>query len=306
MGNDGRIRVHSSDGRLHCVTDSGEAAFSPVEVGEPLGWASPVVDRDNNTLVCAYGGGLLKIDPSGGRRGTPFFRSRQKFDCTGSVRDGVFYVGAEDGFIYAIRLEGSRGKNLWDHTAGRGKTDWFINSAPAQGPDGVLIVAGRDEYLYALGTDGARLWRLHLRGQMLASPVVDAGGDVYVGVSLEKLGRHGSGKLICINGESQRVRWEYHARASIESTPVIGSDGIIYFGDNAGTIHAVAPDGQTVWREDVGSPVRSAGAIAPERHLVFGTDDGSLVTLVCSSESVAPDGWPKYMGTPQNTAAAPG
>ena len=39
-------------------------------------------------------------------------------------------VGAEDGFVYAIALDGARGKNHWDHLADKGKTDWFINASP--------------------------------------------------------------------------------------------------------------------------------------------------------------------------------
>ena len=33
-------------------------------------------------------------------------------------------------------IMGRRGKNVWDHIAGHGKTDWFINSSPALLPDG--------------------------------------------------------------------------------------------------------------------------------------------------------------------------
>lgn len=298
LGGDGRLRVHTSDGKLHCVSNTGEQVWAPVDVGEPLGWASPVVDdEEHNTWVSSYTGGLIKIDAGGMRKKRPYFYSRQKFDSTGLIHQNVLYVGAEDGFVYAVELQGSRGSNRWDPLADEGKTGWFVNSAPALTPDSSIIVAGRDEYLYAFDLQGKQLWKIHLRGQMLASPVVDAKGDIYVGVTLLKSGQPARGKLVCINGSSHRVRWEYKAEGAVESTPVIGDDETVYFGDNEGKVHAVGFDGQSRWVQDVGSPVRSAGTIPAKNRLLFGLDKGTLVALVCSSQGLAGQGWPKYMGS---------
>ena len=296
LGTDGRIRVHSGDGQLHCVGDTGEPAFSPVSVGQPLDWASPVVDENCNTWVCSYTGGLIKIDPGGTRSARPFFRSRQKFDSTGLVRGNVFYVGAEDGFVYAIDISGSKGRNSFNHVAGQGKTDWFINSSPALSPEGTIVVAGRDEYLYGFGRDGKRAWRLHIRGQILASPIVDAEGNVFAGVCLVRKNKQTEGKLVCVDANSHRIRWEYQARGAVECTPVLGDDGLVYFGDNSGTVHALDPAGQRRFSVNVGSAVRSAGTIPSPNRVVFGLDNGSLVALACASKALAASGWPKYMG----------
>jgi len=295
VGSDDRIRVHAGDGVLHCVNDAGEQEFAPVALEEPLGWASPVVDENGNTFICNYSGGLVKVDPSGGKNTRPHFRSRQKFDSTGLIRHNVFYVGAEDGFVYAIDLEKKRPKNIWDPLEDKGKTEWFINSSPAVGPRGEIIVAGRDEYLYSFKSDGSLNWKLHLRGQMLASPIVDANGDIYVGISLLVRGEEPTGKLVCVSGDSHKVRWEFRAEGPIESTPVLGNDGVIYIGDNAGHIHALNEKGGIKWSTRVGQPVRSAGNIVAANRLIFGLDDGTLACLTCSSESLA-EGWPKYMG----------
>jgi len=225
-----------------------------------------------------------------------FFRTRTKFDCTPLIYQGVLYVGGEDGFVYAIKITGFQSKNLWDHMSGRGQTEWFINSAPALSPGKSLVVAARDEHLYGFDFDGAEQWRLHIRGQMLGSPVVSPQGDTYVGVSLEKGGSsRGAGKLICVGAASHRMRWEYSAGGNVESTPVVGDDGVVYFGDNSGLIHAVSPEGKSLWKTDVGAPVRSAGNIVAPGRLVFGLDDGALVGLACSSQGIASGGWPKYM-----------
>jgi len=295
VGRDGNIRVHSGDGMLHSIKPDGQQAFA-AKVGQPLGWASPLVDNDEHTLISAYSGGILKIDANGGRPNQPFFRSRQKFDSTGVIHQGVLYIGAEDAFVYAIRLAGSRGRNEWNQDKHHGKTEWFINTAIAF-HDGLFVVAGRDEYLYAFDDKGQQIWRVHLRGQMLGSPVIDGEGNIYVGVSLEKRGEESHGTLVCVKGASHAVSWEYDAGAAIESTPVIGDDGMLYFGDNDGVIHAINLDGQRQWTQHVGSPVRSAGTITPSKRVLFGTDRGCLVALACSSSGLAKGGWPKFLGS---------
>ena len=295
VGRDGNIRIHSGDGMLHCVKPGGEQAFA-AKVGQPLGWASPLVDNDEHTLVSAYSGGLLRIDNKGTRSNQAFFRSRQKLDSTGVIHHGTLYIGGEDAFVYAIRLAGSRGRNEWNQDKSHGKTEWFINTAIAYHNE-LFIVAGRDEYLYAFDDKGQQIWRVHLRGQMLGSPVIDAEGNVYVGVSLEKRGEESRGTLVCVKGTSQAVSWEYDAGAAIESTPVIGDDGTLYFGDNDGVIHALDLDGQVKWTQSVGSPVRSAGTITPSQRVVFGTDQGVFVALATRSSGLAKGGWPKFLGT---------
>jgi len=296
VGPDGRVRIHATDRMLHCLSDRGEQEFAPVEIDEPLGWASPVCDADSNTFVCGYNGGLIKVDPSGAKGSRPFFRSREKFDSTGLVFQDVFFVGAEDAFVYAISTDGKKGKNVWDHLANKGKTEWFINSSPALSPDKTIVVAGRDEFLYGFDLYGETAWRLHIRGQMLASPVVGSNGDIYVGVSLLPRNEKPSGKLVCVDGKSHKVKWEFRASGPIESTPVLGDDETVYVGDNTGHVHALNLKGGAKWSTQVGSAVRSAGAIIGENRLVFGLDNGTLVCLNCSSKKTAEEGWPKYMG----------
>lgn len=295
LASDDLIRVHAGDGMLHCVDQSGHAAWSPVDVGEPLGWAAPIVDQDGNAYISCYSGGLIKVDSRGTLESTPYFRTRQKFDCTGLIHQGVLYVGSEDAYIYAIELGENRGKNTWDHFQDRGKTEWFINSAPALSPDLTLVVAGRDENLYGFYLDGKQAWKVYIPGQMLSHPVIGPNGDIYVGVSTVRFHQSDRGKLVCIDGSSHRVRWEYEANGAVESTPVVGEDSVIYFGDNSGHIHAVRGDGKCVWRQNVKSPVRSAGSIVGPNRLVFGLDNGTMVGILCSSGGIAPSGWPKYI-----------
>jgi outer membrane protein assembly factor BamB len=308
LGPDGVVRVHASDGLLHGIDRDGRGAWPPVEAGEPLGWASPSVDGDGTTWICPASGGLIRVDRHGHRApGRPFFRSPHRLDSTGLIHDGVLYVGAEfDACVFAIRLGGERGEDLWDHAAGRGRTGWSIHAALALGEGPLLLVPCRDDHVYAFRLDGTLAWEVPLPGQVRGSLVVDGRQRLYLGVSHAALGQEERGELVCLDAATRAPCWRYRAAAPIESTPVLGEEGTIYFGDNAGVIHAVDPEGRGCWRQDVGSPIRSPGTIAGPGLLVFGLDTGGLIALECASRRLAGRAWPKFRGRLEQAGIGPG
>jgi outer membrane protein assembly factor BamB len=290
---EGNIRVHTCDGLLHCVSPAGKQIFSPAHVGEPLGWAAPLVDSEGNTYVSAYDGGLLKVDPNGKMDKRPYVRSRRKFDSAGVIHNEVLYIGSEDGYVFAIELRAERGRNIWDHASEQGYTGGFVNSSPAVTSDGIIVVSARDETLYGFGPGGSIAWSTKLPGLMLGSPVIDPHGHIYIGVSQAQRGREGRGLLVCVDGNSHKIRWQYQAAGPVESTPAIGDEETIYFGDNSGTIHALDTRGNARWTAEVECAVRSATTIIAPNRVAFGLDDDTLVVLECSSEGLAETGWPK-------------
>ncbi len=304
LGPQDTLRLHSCDGLLHGLDAfTGKQVWPPAAVGEPLGYAVPVVDRDGTTFVSAAEGGLVRVDPQGRAGNPPFFRSRKKFDSPAVLLDSVLYVGSEMGYMLAIDVTGERGASKWlkggDHGyIGKIRSAPVVAGSVVTGPavtgENVLIVAGQDECLYGIATTGSLVWKTHLHGQILASPVTDRNGHVYVGLSQAPRGMAPRGVLACLDGNSHKVRWEYQTEAPVESTPVIGDDDLIYFGDNAGVVHAVDFSGKGQWTADVGSPVRSAGTLLAPHRLAFGLDNDSLVVLDCSSGGLAAEGWPKF------------
>lgn len=295
---DGSLRLHSANGYLHAITPTGKQVFAPTRVGEPLGWAAPVVDATGTTWVSAYDGGLIHVSPEGKTPSYRFFPSRQKLDSAGVVRDGVLYIGSEDGYVCAIQLDREKGRHQWNQAIDQGYTGGYLNSSPAVSEDGeMIVVAARDEMLFGFALTGRTVWTRKIPGQMLGSPVIDRRGHIYVGVSQFPRGQEGRGLLVCVDGNSHQIRWQYHAAGPVESTPVIGDDDRVYFGDNAGTIHAVDFHGKAVWTAKVEAPVRSAATILAPERLALGLDNDTLVVLRCSSKELAPQGWPKYRGT---------
>jgi outer membrane protein assembly factor BamB len=291
---DGLIRLHAADGLLHCVDSSGKQAWAPVRVGEPLGWAAPLVDASGNTYTSAYNGGLIRIDPDGKRAGDRYFRCRRKLDSAGVILRDLLVIGADDGYVFAIRLGEGRGVNEWNHAAEDGYAGGFVNSSPAISEDGrVLVIPAVGETLHGFSPTGAAVWKAKMPGQLLGSAVIDSSGHVYVGTSRSQRGRQGKGALVSVDGNSHKIRWEYAAAGPVESTPVIGDDGLVYFGDNAGVIHAVDAQGKAQWTAQVEAPVRSAATIVAPQRLAFALDDDTLVVLRCSSNGLARTGWPK-------------
>lgn len=295
---DGTIRSHSADGLLHCVNSEGKQVFAPAQVGEPLGWAAPVVDAAGNTWISNYRGGLIRVDADGKIAARRYLRSRRKLDSAGILAGAVLYIGSEDPYVLAIDTSGERGALVWDPAQDQGLAGGFVNTSPALAPDGTLVVAVRDQALVGFGLGGAVAWRTAMPGQLLGSPVIDRHGHIIVGACQAERGEPGRGWLVCVDGNSHRVRWEIDAGAPVESAPVIGDDDILYFGDNSGTIYAVDLQGKVQWTAQVEAAVRSAGTILAPHRLAFGLDDDTLVVLECSSTALAPEGWPKLARTP--------
>ena len=305
IGPDGNVRVHSGDGFLHVVTPENRRVFEPVAVGEPLGWASPLVDHLGNTWICRSDGGLMKVDAAGSIGDGPFFRTRRRFDCTGLIHAGILYLGSEDHFVRAIPLDAERGENAWGDAKDRGRTGCPINCPLVMAAGPQLLVASQDDRLHSFALDGRELWSVPVPGQMLSSPVIDEEGTIFVGLSQNPRHQDPRGVLIAVDGDTHQIKWQYQADSAIECTPVIGDDGIIYFGDNAGSIHAVDRLGKNVWKAEFDVAVRSAGTILAGGLVAFGMDDGTLVALRGSSQALCAKGWPKLLGTPGQSGLTP-
>jgi outer membrane protein assembly factor BamB len=297
IGPDGIIRVHSTDGYLHLVSPDGARVGVPAAVGPPLGWATPLVDKQNRTWIARTDGGLVSVEPGGQVASRLFYRTRRRFDCTGVILGDVLYIGCEDHFVHAVPLTAERGENSWNAASGAGRTGCAISCplAVTRGPE--LLVVSQDDQLHAFRIDGSASWAVPLPGQVLGSPVVDRDGTILLGISQTPRNQPARGVLLGIDAATRRARWQFATDAPVESTPVIGDDGHVYFGDNGGAIYALDRHGGLAWRAQLDAPVRSAGTFPAPNLVAFGLDDGSLVAVRCSSQGLASDGWPKFQGT---------
>ncbi|MGD0571699.1 MAG: PQQ-binding-like beta-propeller repeat protein [Sedimentisphaerales bacterium] len=137
----------------------------------------------------------------------------------------MVYVAGQNGWLYAID---DYGDISWTH-----KTAGPIYSTPVVGYDGKIYICSEDGLIYALDADGSELWTFKtgasakLNGTILATPVIDKNGTVYIGGLYEP-------NLYALDANSGSVKWVCNFGAvepnkgQIVTSPAIGPDGTIY------------------------------------------------------------------------------
>ena len=152
-------------------------------------------------------------------------------DSSPAVTNGVVYIGAEDGNVYA--LNASTGVKLWSYATGD-----KVESSPAVA-NGVVYVGSADQNVYALNAStGAQLWSYATGGSVTSSPAV-ANGVVYVGSY--------DGNVYALNANTGALLWSYATGGDVYSSPAV-ANGVVYFGSPDNNVYALnASTGAKVW-----------------------------------------------------------
>jgi len=141
-----------------------------------------------------------------------------------AVTGGAVYVGARDGFLYAI--DRATGKERWRHDH---KVSW-VNSSPAVSEGLVYAGSSDGHFIQAVDTaSGQERWRAMAVGVVWASPAVD-GALLYVG--------EGNGTMYALDKRTGTEAWRYRVGHRLFSSPLV-HDGRLYFGSDDGGIYAV-------------------------------------------------------------------
>jgi outer membrane protein assembly factor BamB len=164
--------------------------------------------------------------------GMPFPMMRQSqtqtatkyVQASATYNDGTVYVGADDGWVYAINLASK--EKEWGF-----RTNAAIKASPAYWNHGVYV-ASTDGYLYGLSAKTGKLrWRSKLDTfDNFTSPVV-AYSKVFAA----------SGKYLyaCDFGSNGYVRWRFEAKDKIVGSPAVYGN-MVMFGDAAGKFYGVS------------------------------------------------------------------
>lgn len=152
--------------------------------------------------------------------------------CTPTVADGVVYVGAGDGKLYAF--DQKTGALKWTFQAGG-----EIVSQPLVTQETVIFGAG-DGRIHGIGTDGSPKWTTLVRSPVYSSPILADGLGVVGG---------NSGCLYAFDPATGDDRWRNcSAGYAVESKP-FAADGTVYFGAWDKFLYAVnAADGSLKWK----------------------------------------------------------
>jgi outer membrane protein assembly factor BamB len=149
---------------------------------------------------------------------------RRTVQSSPAVVGGAVYIGARDGFLYA--LSAADGHRLWrfDH-----QVSW-VNSSPAV--VGGQVYAGSSDGQFEQSVNaptGAETWRFQAKSTVWGSPAI-SGNVLYFGDA--------SGSLFAIDRTNGKELWHYQISDKIHSSPVV-SNGRVYFGSDDGGVYAV-------------------------------------------------------------------
>src|SRR5256884_1125110 len=161
-----------------------------------------------------------------------------------TIVNGVAYVGAANGSVYALRSD--NGSLLWRHKINPG-----AGAAPLVDSGTVYITAGMSDvgpgYLYALrASDGVQLWRYSTINAV--SNLLVANGIAYV-TSYDVVSQNGS--LVALRANNGTQLWHDTTRGSSYTSPVVDNN-VVYVSANEdngpGRVYALrASDGTQFW-----------------------------------------------------------
>ena len=164
---------------------------------------------------------------------------------------GTVFVGARDGFLYAISADSGRLRWRFDH-----KISW-VNSSPAV-MDGTVYAGSSDgQFVHAVdAASGTERWRTPVEGAIVWSSPAVAGDVVLFG--------DGMGRVHAVDRASGAPRWRFFTGAAVFSSPVV-ADGVVLIGSGDGGLYALR-----------------TGATGPiERAVYF---DSTLTALIGAAE----------------------
>ncbi len=229
----GTLYVGAGDGQLYAVrARDGSVQWKAATRGRVR--SSPAVDGDL-VFVGSADGALYAFETATGRQrwrfetegsrlaSGSFGYDRRTVQSSPAVSDGIVFVGARDGFLYAVDRE--RGTLRWraDH-----EISW-VNTSPAVRNG--MVFAGSSDGRFVQAVDaqtGVERWRVTTPSLVWASPAL-AGDVVYAA--------DWAGNLLALDARTGAERWKHRMGARMLSSPVI-ADGRIYVGSDDGGVYA--------------------------------------------------------------------
>jgi outer membrane protein assembly factor BamB len=239
---DGIVFFGAGDGRVYAVdAATGKEKWHAATAGRVR--SSPAVDASRVYVGSADGrvyafdratGALKwKFDTEGVKlESGKFGFDRRTVQSSPAVSNGMVFVGARDGWIYAIDAASGTEKWRFDH-----KVSW-INTSPAV-INGVVYAGSSDaQFVQALdAASGKELWRA-TTGTTWSSPSV-AGDLIFDG--------DGQGRLNAIDRNAGKVLWSFRTAGSVMSSPTPSGD-LVFVGSADGGVYALRVSATPVLR----------------------------------------------------------
>lgn len=223
---------------------------------------------------------VLAFDPAGGLK----WKYRVMDSPPSSASDGMVIskdgniLYATGGALYALR---TNGELVWKFTPP--DTNQILRYDPALSPDGRMIIAVSEYYLFAIDTSGHLQWTYEVNHP--SCPSIDNDGNIYI-----------AGAAITSLSPTGQVRWSTPLTYGnpIYAPPVIGRDGTIYV--PGFRLQAFDYEGKLKWNYDYKTefPSGSTPAIDIDGTIYVGqcTKRGPADTV--NFVAIKPDGTLKF------------
>ncbi|MEP6493395.1 MAG: PQQ-binding-like beta-propeller repeat protein [bacterium] len=178
-----------------------------------------------HAIDVATGHAKWHFDTEGKRlKSADFGFDRTTVQSSPAVANGTVYIGARDGFLYA--LDAATGTQRWrfDH-----KVSW-VNTSPAVS-DGLVYAASSDgRFIQAVdAVTGAERWRVTTNVAVWTSPIVDH-DRVYA--------NDDGGAILALDKKTGAEIWRCRLGQKGYSSPVV-HDGRLYVGNDDGAVYAL-------------------------------------------------------------------
>jgi outer membrane protein assembly factor BamB len=242
---------------------------------EPMSWeyaprelATPAVDPDTGRVITLTRDGYVRAVAPGGKVEWSF-KTGNRFSAGAMIHEGVAYVPAGDGFLYALDVR--KGTLKWKYAAGEA-----LATTPVRAGGFVLVVSEADTVFAVERETGKWAWQYRrdpppgftIHG--VSTPMVKD-DTVYLGFS--------DGYLVALDAAKGTSKWERPLSAGatefldVDTTPIADESGRLYAASYQGGLYAMSPEtGEPEWSY----AVSGLTSLLSQGQILFATGDGRL------------------------------
>lgn len=264
-------------------------------------WPGVSLDPSQKFVYTAYGTYVFKVDATNGSMiwRYPDAAGAKQFYAPPGSNDTLVVAGdIEDGLSGLDATKPTPEK--WTNTLAKGK--WIAGSIIV---NNTIVAPSSDGNVYAISSDGNKLWNFTGGGPFWATPASDGkivyapsmdhflyalnlsdgslvwkkdmGAASVYGMTLDKDGTIYlstlANQVLAINASNGDIKWRFSTKGNLWAVPVVNK-GVVYVGDLSNKVYAIlASDGSSKWEVDGGAPITSSPAITPD-GMIFAAETG--------------------------------